>query len=279
MAVNDRAVTDFLIAAARDGFILLRDEAAAAERFGWSLRDVEAAALEGGLMPERYRRNGSTISPAQQRRLLSSCVAVVGCGGLGGYVIEELARLGVGAIRAIDPDVFEEHNLNRQILCATVTLGLPKAQAAARRVVEINPLSEVTVFQTALSASNAQELLRGVEVAVDGLDSIGGRMALAAACAELEIPLVHGSIAGWYGQVVTQFPGDGVIERLYGNAKEDRGVEVRMGNPAFTPAVVASLESAEACKVLLGAGKALRGRMLFINLLDMKIDEVLIPTE
>src|SRR6266567_2964839 len=89
---------------------------AAAERFGFSLAHVEETALAAGFLPARYQRNRQAISVNQQLTLFRSRVAVIGCGGLGGYVIEELARLGVGTIIAIDPDVFEEHNLNRQIL-------------------------------------------------------------------------------------------------------------------------------------------------------------------
>jgi hypothetical protein len=79
--------------------------------------------------------------------------------------------------------------------------------------------------------------------------------------------------------VITQFPGDGVIEAVYGRAPADRGVESVAGNPSFTPAVVASLQCAETCKVLLGEGRPLRKTMLFINLLDMEIERIDIPTE
>ncbi|HTZ18035.1 MAG TPA: ThiF family adenylyltransferase, partial [Dissulfurispiraceae bacterium] len=111
----------------------------AAMRFGLTHRLLEKAALESGVLPVRYQRNRNTLSIEQQLALFQSRVAVVGCGGLGGYLIEELARLGVGTIVAIDPDKFEEHNLNRQILCTLETIGSPKVAAAADRVQKINP--------------------------------------------------------------------------------------------------------------------------------------------
>src|SRR5512133_248942 len=114
-------------------------QVAAAERFGVSLAQVESSILALGLLPARYQRNRQAISAEQQRILFHSRVAVIGCGGLGGYVIEELARLGVGTIIAIDPDVFEEHNLNRQLLSSPATLGRAKVEAAAARIAEINP--------------------------------------------------------------------------------------------------------------------------------------------
>jgi molybdopterin/thiamine biosynthesis adenylyltransferase len=116
-------------------------------------------------------------------------------------------------------------------------------------------------------------------VVVDALDSISTRLALANSCATLGIPLIHGAIAGWYGHLCTQFPGDHSIQSLYGRAPEERGVEKRLGNPSFTPAVVASLEVAEVCKLLLGVGSPLRGRWLVINLFDMTFDEIPLPRE
>ena len=88
----------------------------ASERFGATVTQVEEVALELEILPARYQRNRQIISVGDQLTLFRSQVAVIGCGGLGGYVIEELARLGVGRIVVIDPDRFEEHNLNRQLL-------------------------------------------------------------------------------------------------------------------------------------------------------------------
>ena len=246
----------------------------AARRFELPFCRVEEEALTLGLLPARYQRNRQGISVQQQRTLFRSRVAVIGCGGLGGYIIEELARLGVGTIIAIDPDVFEEHNLNRQILSTPATLGRPKVEAAAARVAEINPAVTVAKFQVFYSCKNGEELLHDADVVVDALDSIPTRLALAETCAELDVPLVHGAIGGWYGQVATQYPGDDTIQRLYGRWVEGKGVEQQLGNPSFTPAVIASIQTAEVCKILLGVGEPLRNRKLFINLLDMEFEEV-----
>ena len=106
------------------------------------------------------------------------------------------------------------------------------------------------------------------------LDSVPVRLALAATCTELAIPLVHGAIAGWYGQVATLLPGDQTLQRLYGRRETGPGVELQLGNPAFTPALVASMQAAEVCKILLGEGDLLRHRTLLINLLEMSFTEV-----
>jgi molybdopterin/thiamine biosynthesis adenylyltransferase len=245
----------------------------AAERFALPLSEVERAMLEIDLLPARYQRNRETVSTAGQLQLLNSQVAVIGCGGLGGYVIEELARLGVGRIVAIDPDVFEEHNLNRQILSTPATMGVAKVTAAAERVAAVNPAVSVIPEQACFSAANGGELLAGTAVAIDCLDNIPARLQLADVCGALSIPLVHGAIGGWYGHVATQFPGEQALRTMYGSWTEGKGIEQHLGNPSFTPAIVASLEVAEVCKILLGQGKTLRGRMLSIDLLAMEIHE------
>jgi len=246
----------------------------AVKRFGVSLAQVEEVALERGILPARYQRNRRTMSAADQLTLFRSHVAIIGCGGLGGYLIEELARLGVGMLTVIDPDHFEEHNLNRQLFCTIANLGGSKVQAAVERVREINPAVTVTPHQCRFTTDNGPSLLAGCSIAVDALDSIPARRALAEVCRERGIALVHGSIAGWYGHVTTQLPGTVDLPDMFRHTSSPKGVEQQQGNPSFTPALVASLEAAEVCKLLLGKGTPLTGRALMIDLLDMEIHEV-----
>lgn len=246
---------------------------AASGKFALSCAQVEAAALALGLLPARYQRNRRTISVEQQSVLFHSRVVVIGCGGLGGYVIEQLARLGVGTIAAMDPDSFEEHNLNRQLLSEIAALGRPKVELAAERVARINPAVTLVPLRAAYMPGEDAPLA-GAQVVVDALDSIATRLALSQSCARLGIPLVHGAIAGWYGQVISEFPGDGAMDRLYPHSGNGKGAEQQLGNPSFTPAVIASLETAEVCKILLGTGRGLKGRMLAVNLLDMEFEEI-----
>jgi molybdopterin/thiamine biosynthesis adenylyltransferase len=264
----------YLSGLAVDGLISGSDQLETADRFDLSFAKVEAAILELGLCPARYQRNRHSITSAGQLALLQSCVVVIGCGGLGGYIIEELARLGVGRVIAIDPDVFEEHNLNRQILATLANLGLPKVTAAARRVSEINLAVELVPLQTAFCAGNGRELLDGATVVVDALDNIATRLELVGVCKDLGIAVVHGAIAGWYGQVATQRCGEDISCYLSSAEVGAKGVETKLGNPAFTPATVASLQVAEVCKLILGQGETASGRMLVFNLLDMEFDEI-----
>jgi molybdopterin/thiamine biosynthesis adenylyltransferase len=218
-------------------------------------------------MSKRYERNMMTLSPEENAKLATFKVFVAGCGGLGGFIIEELGRLGIGRITAVDGDVFEETNLNRQLLSTVELLGASKAETAKQRMLEVNPDVEVTAIHTMIDENNCPELIRGHDLVMDALDNMGTRKIIEKACEKEGIPMVHGAIAGWYGQVSAVFPGDKTIEKLYPSDAE-KGIETHLGNPSFTPAAIASIQVAEGLKILLGRGNILRNKLLSINLLD-----------
>jgi molybdopterin/thiamine biosynthesis adenylyltransferase len=271
MVQRDNEIEGFLRGHCEGDLIPWRVQEEASRVFGLAIRAVEEAILRLNLLPARYERNRKAISMADQLRLFEATAIIVGCGGIGGYVIEELARIGVGTIKAIDPDIFEENNLNRQVLSTLSTLGRPKVEVARDRVAAINPAIAFIPIMASLDKGNARGLLAGASVVVDGLDSVSSRRTLSMACAELNLPLVHGAIGGWYGQVTTQYPGDTKVMEIYSRFKEEQGIEKVMGNLSFTPAVIASLQAAEACRLILGYDRAFDNRLLFINLLSMAI--------
>jgi len=230
---------------------------------GLSPLEVERAALESGVVPARYQLNLGTIGMDGQLKLLRSRVGVCGLGGLGGHVAEALARFGIGHLILVDGDVFEENNLNRQLLCTESALGRPKADAAAERVAAVNSSLEVTVHHRFVGPTDIPEVFQGADLVIDALDNVTSRLALERGCAKLNIPLVHGAIAGNSGQVMTVFPGDAGLAAIYGGG-EDRGVEIIEGNPPPTPALVASLQVSEAVKAICG-GELLRHGFLLLD--------------
>ena len=240
---------------------------------GCTIREVELAALEAGVVPWRYARNMGTIGLDGQITLLRSTVAVVGLGGLGGFVTEALARMGVGQLILVDGDVFEEHNFNRQLLSSEAKLGMSKAEAAAQRVAEVNSAVEVIPQAAMLTRENLPQLLQGANVVVDALDRLPIRLVLQEGVQVLGVPLVHGSIAGFLGQVMTVFPGDPGLRGLYGGAGElpEQGLEAQLDTPAATPMAVAAWEAQEVVKILTGCGEPLRNKLL---VMDMGIGSV-----
>jgi len=232
-----------------------------------SIREVELAALDAGIAPWRYLRNLGTIGLQGQAKLLRSTVAIVGQGGLGGYVTEALARMGVGRLILIDGDVFEEHNFNRQLLSGEAKLGTTKVQSARQRVAEINGAVEVICHAVMLDGENLPQLLQGADVVVDALDRLPIRLVLQDGARALGIPMVHGSIAGFLGQVMTILPGDAGLRSLYGNQElPEQGLEVQLGTPAATPMAVAAWEAQEVVKILVGQGELLRNRLLVMDM-------------
>lgn len=249
-----------------------------ARELGCALSDVYREALGMGICPERYLRNRESLSLQEQHRLADSRVAVIGAGGLGGHVILLLARLGVGALVVVDPDVFDATNLNRQALSSTSALGKAKAQVAASHLRDINPGVQVTAHQARITEANAEEILAGSGVAVDALDNVRDRFVLQAATGRLGIPLVHGAIAGFEGQLMTIFPGDPGLKPIYGNAegrgKDPRSPEALLGVPTLTPAFVAVLQAMEVLKILLKRGMAFRHTLVHLDLERGELDRL-----
>ncbi|MBC2744671.1 MAG: HesA/MoeB/ThiF family protein [Desulfosarcina sp.] len=230
---------------------------------------VEIAALREQILPDRYLRNMKTLSEADQIRLLESAVCIVGLGGLGGLVTETLARMGIGRFYLVDGDMFEAHNLNRQLLSSIDRIGMPKVEAAVMRVKTINPGLEVNATGAFLTSENADTLVGSCNIVVDCLDNIQSRFILEAAAKRAGIPMVSAAVAGISGHVTTIFPEDKGLENIYGPEDQlnmAKGAETRLGCLAPGVNLVASLECMEVVNLLLNPQKALRNRLLVIDL-------------
>lgn len=210
----------------------------------------------------RYDRNIGTITNEEQAMLAEKSVCVVGCGGLGGGVIENLTRMGVGSLTMVDGDVFDESNLNRQVLSCEANLGRSKALEAAEQMSRINSGLTFTAIEDLLTADNAQEIIEGCDAVVDALDNPEARLILEAACEKLNIPLVHGAISGWNGQVGICMPESKMMTMIYG---EGAGTDESPTNPSFTPAVVSAMQAAETIKLLLERD-CLKNKLLMMDL-------------
>ena len=220
-------------------------------------------------MEARYARNLPALTEEECAILRSKRVLVVGCGGLGGHIIDQLARIGIGGIRAVDGDVFEETNLNRQLLSEVPLLGTGKAKAAADRVHRVNPDVTTESVGVFLTEENAAELLSGCDAVLDALDNIESRKILAAACAEKNLPYIYGAISGWVAQAALSMPGDMLIEALYpeGTELSDKSVL------SFTPALCASLQTSLCVKYLVGRPVE-AGTVYYFDLLNLEYETI-----
>ena len=220
-------------------------------------------------MELRYERNIPALTEEECRLLRSKRVLVVGCGGLGGHIIDQLARIGIGSLRVVDGDVFEETNLNRQLLSQVPLLGTGKARAAAEHLARVNPDTAVEAVDAYMDESNVRDLLAGCDIVLDALDNIPSRRLLASACARNGIPYVYGAIQGWIAQAAVSMPGDRLLELLFPEEIEIRDKSVL----SFTPALCAALQTSLAVKLLVGRPVA-TGTVYHFDLLNQEFETI-----
>lgn len=250
--------------------LALADRNELAKSLQTSARQVELTALEAGVVPRRFLRNMGSLGMDGQIRLLQATAFVIGVGGLGGTIAQLLARMGIGRLVIADGDSFSEDNLNRQAFSLEGNIGVPKVQAARQMISEINAATEVETFEGFVKEEEFFALLKGADVALDALDNMPSRFLLEKACKQAGIPLVHGAVAGFSGQVMAIYPDDTGFQAIYGNAQTapEKGIEIELGNLAGIVAAVASLQVQEAIKIITGIGRPLRNRLLFLDSLN-----------
>jgi len=215
-------------------------------------------------MDNSFIRNIGALTEEECFLLKQKKVFVAGCGGLGGNIIEYLTRIGIGEIVACDGDSFDETNLNRQLLSRTDNLGHPKAIEAEKRAKSIFSEIKFNAVTEFLTEENCEKLIKGCDIVIDALDSVKARKILVSACGKMNIPLVHGAIEGWCAQVAVVMPKSGVIDKLYPAGVEN--IMPSKSSLSFTPAFCASLQTAEAIKLLCGRDSVLVNKVLFADI-------------
>ena len=206
-----------------------------------------------------------------QRKLANSKVAIVGAGGLGTVSALYLALAGVGYIRLIDQDTVETQNLHRQILYTTDDLNYPKAEAAAKRLQQLNPLITAEAVPENVNASNVERLLNGVDCVVDGLDNMVTRYLINRACVKLKVPYVFGAAIGIEGNLsVFAPPETGCLECLMPNLSDaDLLTCNTRGVLGATPGIIGALQAMETLKLLTGMGSTLKNKLMVCDFSDM----------
>lgn len=235
---------------------------------GWQ---VEAHALKNDVFPLRYVRNMHSISQRSQIQLLESTIALVGLGGLGGTILEHCLRLGIGTIRAVDGDIFEASNLNRQLLSSIDSMETSKAHTALERARAINPSASLETNQEVLDHSSLPSFLAGCDIAIDALGGLKDRLALQMTAAESGIPLITGALAGWSGYVSVVLPGRNGPADIMGH---DNAAEEQLGCPSPAVGTVASLMAGELVSMLTSGASSLAGKMLVIDLTSTTFETI-----
>ncbi|MDN7025971.1 HesA/MoeB/ThiF family protein [Methanoculleus sp. FWC-SCC1] len=208
---------------------------------------------------ERYRRQIPLFGEAGQQRLGKARVAVVGAGGLGCPAALYLAAAGIGEIRLVDPDRVERSNLNRQVLHHEGDVGRPKVASAAEKLLAQNPGLTVSVRHAAIDEKNAEDLIGDADIVVDAVDDFATRYLLNRAALAKGIPLVHGAVSGFDGQVTTVLPGRTACLRCIFPVPPPKESVPVVG---ATAGVVGLIQANEVIKYVTGTGDPLKGRLL-----------------
>jgi molybdopterin/thiamine biosynthesis adenylyltransferase len=228
------------------------------------------------LSPEqrtRYHRHIllPEIGEAGQQRLLESKVLLLGAGGLGSPAALYLAAAGVGTLGIVDMDVVDASNLQRQILHNVDRIGERKVDSAKKTLTQLNPDVDVVTYDVRLGADNILEIIDGYDVVVDGTDNFPTRYLLNDASLLARVPVVHGSIFRFEGQVTVFKPYEGPCYRCL--LPEPPPPELapscaEAGVLGVLPGIIGSIQGLEAIKVLLDLGDPLVGRLLAYDALE-----------
>ena len=196
-------------------------------------------------------------------------------------MLQYLAAAGVGRIGIVDDDTVDVTNLQRQVIYATADVGRPKAQAAAERVLALNPQVAVDAFPIRLEAGNARELVRPYDVVVDATDTFGARYLINDACRLEEKPDVYGSIFRFDGQVSVFVPGGPCYRCVFPEPPPAGSVPTcaEGGVLGALAGLVGTWQATEALKLVLGIGRPLIGRLLLLDALDARTREVALVSD
>jgi molybdopterin/thiamine biosynthesis adenylyltransferase len=220
---------------------------------------------------KRYERQLGLLGQTGQRKLKRASVFIAGAGGLGTAVAAYLAAAGLGRIRIVDKDRVEIGNLNRQFLYTEADAGKMKAPALGRRLRRLNPHVDSAGRAGDVTSPEVHAELSSFDVVVDALDNFSARRVLNRASIRLGIPLVHGSIRGYYGQVTMVIPGRTPCLRCL--FPENPEVPAP---PALGPVcgVIGCLQGLEVIKYLLGKESSLANRLLVFDGLKGTLEEI-----
>ena len=206
-----------------------------------------------------------------QKKLANSTVTIVGIGGLGTVTAQYLALAGVGKLRLIDQDTVETHNLHRQVLYTKRDLHYPKAEIAAKKLKQLNPLIKTEAITQNLNPTNTEKLLSSSNIIADGLDNMQTRYLVNRATTKLRIPYVFGAAIGVEGNISVFHPPDTpCLECILPNIADDdlQNCNTR-GVIGATPGIIGAIQAMETIKTLTGIGTTLKNKFMVCDFNDM----------
>ena len=212
-----------------------------------------------------------------QEKLINSKVLCIGAGGLGSPLALYLAAAGVGNLGILDFDVVDFSNLQRQIIHSEMNVGTLKVDSAKERLEELNSDINITTYNERLTSENAMEIFKGYDLVIDGTDNFATRYLVNDTCVLLGIPNVYGSIFRFEGQVSVFDAKRGPCYRCLYPEPPPPGLVpscAEGGVLGILPGIIGTMQAAEAIKLIIEKGTPLIGKLLFLDVMEMKIDEL-----
>lgn len=216
-------------------------------------------------MKDRYSRNFNSLTYTEHLKIRDTTVLIVGNGGLGGYLIDFISRLGVKKIKLVDFDKFDITNLNRQLISREDNIGCSKVEESKNYIKNINSSIIVETFNLKFENCNFIELFSCVDIVFDCCDNIFTKLKIENECSTSNIPLIYGAVAGFFGQASIIYPKSPILSKIYpsyfeiinsyngntcnGNSDGScsccptlKGIESTLGNISSTVAMVSSIQ-------------------------------------
>ncbi|MHA1959386.1 MAG: HesA/MoeB/ThiF family protein [Candidatus Thorarchaeota archaeon] len=214
------------------------------------------------------------FSDEDMEAIMKSTVSIVGAGGIGSPALRLLSAIGFGTLRIIDRDIVELSNIQRQTVFDTSDLGLPKAEAAATNLERMNPEVEYETVSLSLDEGNANDILKGSDIIIDGLDSFHSRRILNKSSLTLKTPYIFAGAIEYYANLSTFIPGEtGCLECLIGDATDDpEHTCARVGVSPTLLSTVASIEVREAVLLATKRKPKLMNRLMAVDFDDLNFD-------
>ena len=228
---------------------------------------------------ERYHRNALVpqVGVVGQQRIRAARILLIGAGGLGAPAALYLAAAGVGTIGLIDDDDVDLTNLQRQVIHTSAAVGRPKVDSAAEAIRDLNPDVEVVAHRIRLIAENALDLLGGWDVIIDGTDNFPTRYLVNDASVMLGLPLVHGAVLGFDGQVGVFDARRGPCYRCLHPTPPPAGSVpscAEAGVLGVLPGIIGTMQAAEALKLIIGGAQPLLGRLALLDVWGARLREI-----
>lgn len=216
-----------------------------------------------------FEKNLEILTREEAEKIRGIRAAVIGLGALGQMAAQMLVRSGFERLILCDGDRMERSNLNRQLYADIMTMGMQKTDVVSERLCDISPRLKIKEYGCFLSEENGREILKDADLVLDCVDSIPVKLYLEELAGKLRIPLVHGAVEGWFGQVCTVLPGEHILSVIYEKKREQRV-------SALMPAVclTASVQVSEALLLAAGGEPQFGSRLFCADLKTGEFDSV-----